>query len=89
MTETGLEEIKKYLKTKKLVIGTDSTIKNLKLRKLSRVFISSNAPAEVVRDIEHYAWLAGVQAVMLEVPNDELEGQCKRPYSISVIGLLS
>ena len=89
MAKPGLDEIKKNLKTKKLVIGTDRSIKNLKLKKLSRVFVSSNTPEELVGDIEHYAKLSGTEVVKLDVPNDELGVQCKKPYSISIIGLLA
>ncbi|MEK6916449.1 MAG: ribosomal L7Ae/L30e/S12e/Gadd45 family protein [Nanoarchaeota archaeon] len=89
MVKSGLDEIKKNLKTKKLVIGTDSAIKNLKLKRLSTIFVSSNAPKEIMGDVEHYAKLSGTEVVKLDVPNDELGVQCKKPYSISIIGLLA
>ena len=83
-----LEEIKKNLKSDKLVIGTSSCIKNLKLGKLSKIFVSSNTPQTTVLDIKQYKKLTDIDFIQLDVPNDELGMFCKKPYSVSVIGLL-
>ena len=75
------------LKTKKLVIGTDRTIKNLKLGKLGKIFLSSNCPAGVKEDVVHYSKLSKVEIIKLNYPNDEVGTLCKKPFSISVIGV--
>ena len=49
-----LDIIKKNMKTDKMLFGTDNTLKALKLAKLSHVFISANAPVDVVDDLEYY-----------------------------------
>ncbi len=81
-------EIKKMLKSGNLVIGTERTIKNLKLGKVQKVLVSSNCPASVEKDITHYSGLSGAEFYKLDYPNDELSVICKKPFSISVLSLL-
>ena len=87
--EVGKEvtEIKKALEAGKVIIGTDRTLKYLKLGKLKKVFMSTNCPKRVKDDIEHYGKMAKVDVVSLEQPNDELGVICKKQYSISVLSL--
>ncbi|MBD3204186.1 50S ribosomal protein L30 [Candidatus Woesearchaeota archaeon] len=85
------EEIKKIrslIKEKKLIIGTERTIKELKKKKLDKVYVSANVSQEVMDDINHYAKLADLSVVQLDVFNEELGTICKKPFSISVIGVL-
>ncbi|TAL56034.1 MAG: hypothetical protein EPN86_02895, partial [Nanoarchaeota archaeon] len=44
----AIEEIKKELKTDKLIIGVNETISLLRQGQLSRVFVSSNCPDRIV-----------------------------------------
>ena len=84
----SVEEIRKSLKTKNLVFGTERTLKLLRNGKLSKVYIASNVKNDVGKDIEHYTKTSGVELVKLEIPNEELGTFCKKTYSISVIGML-
>ncbi len=86
MTDT-ISDIKKGIKEKKAVIGTLQTIKNLKLGKLQKVVVTSNCPVSVKSDVEHYSKLSRCEIEYLEIPNDELGTLCKKPFSISVLGL--
>ena len=83
----NISEIKNALKEEKVIIGTDNTIKDLKLGKLSKVFVSSNAPKDVKEKIEKYSKLNETKLVKLKSPNNELGGMCKRPFSISVLAI--
>jgi len=84
-TSDVLAEIKKLIENKKAIVGTKRTIKNLKLGKLSRVYITVNCPENVKKDLEYYSKLAKVPVVELNYPNDELGILCKKSYSISVL----
>ena len=77
----SLAELKKALKEKTVVFGTDKTLKNLKLGKCKKVFISSNCPSKVREEIKSYS----VDVVELKEPNTELALICKRPHNISVL----
>ncbi len=81
-------EIKTLLKNKRLVIGTDRTIKGLKRKKFEKVFLSSNCNDSVRKDIEYYSRISKFKVVNLKYSNEELGVVCKKPFSISVIGLL-
>jgi large subunit ribosomal protein L30e len=83
-----IEEIKKNLKTDKLIMGTEETIKNLKLGKVKKVFLASNCEHSIVRDISHYTKIGNVDLTTLEIPNDELGVICRKPFSISVLCLM-
>jgi large subunit ribosomal protein L30e len=83
----SVEEIRKIVKEGKAVIGTKEVLKGLKLGKVKKVFITRNCPLRVKKDIKHYAEMDEVEVVKLKQPNDELGVLCKKPYSISVLGL--
>ena len=81
-------EIKKMIKSGNVLVGTERTIKNLKLGKVHKVLVSSNCPAGVEKDLSYYAGLSGAELYKLDYPNDELSVICKKPFSISVLALL-
>ncbi len=86
--DKNVEEIRKILDSKNLVIGTDLTLKNLKSGNVSKVFISSNCPDEVKNELTHCSKLTDAKVIELNQPNDELGVICKKPFSISVLSLL-
>jgi ribosomal protein L30E len=86
--KSGLDELRKNLKTKKLVFGTDRALKLLKQGRLVKIFIASNASKEIKEDCVYYSGLSGVELENLDIQNDELGILCKRPHAITVIGLL-
>ncbi len=81
-------EIKKLLKNRDMVVGTERTIKNLKLGKVDKVIVSSNCPAKVVDDVAYYAALGKAETIKTPYPNEELGIICKKPFSISVLSIL-
>lgn len=83
----NVTEIRKIIKTKEAVIGTKEVIKNLKLGKISKVYLTSNCPAKIKESIAHYAGLGKATIFSLDYPNDELGIICKKPYHISVMAL--
>ena len=82
-----IEEIRKIVKEGKAVIGTKEVLSQLKLGKISKVYVTANCPEKIKKDIEHYAGLSDAKIVQLDQPNDELGVVCKKPFSISVLGL--
>ena len=88
MEKTPEQVIRENIKTKKLVLGTDRTKKELIRGTLSRIFLSSNVPETVQADFRRYAEMSDVPVDELEISNQELGILCKKPFSVSVIGLL-
>ena len=56
-------QIKKLIKTKNLVIGTERTIKNLKLGRVEKIIISSNCTESVINNLNYYAGLSKAETV--------------------------
>ena len=81
-------EIRKLAESGKLVIGTARTVKQLKLGKIKAVFITSNCPDSVREDIKKYAGLSKADVVEIELPNEEMGVVCKKPFSISIAGIV-
>ena len=81
-------EIKKLLKEKKLVIGTERTLKNLKLGRVDKVIVTSNCPEKLQKDIKYYAGLGKAEVIKVKYPNEELGIMCRKPFAISVLSML-
>lgn len=86
MVQANVEELRKLLDENKLFVGTDRTLKALREGKLEKVFVSSNAPADVRLEIAQLAKVGGVDVVELDENNDELGVLCRKPFAISVCG---
>ncbi|MBI2176196.1 ribosomal L7Ae/L30e/S12e/Gadd45 family protein [Candidatus Woesearchaeota archaeon] len=84
----AITELRKHVQGGKLVIGTAEVMKMLKQNKLAKVFVASNSLPSVKDSLGQYGPDAGCEVVQLEIPNDELGVMCKKPFSISVVGVL-
>ncbi len=84
----SLEELKRHIKTKNLVFGTERTLKLIRHGRLVKIFLSSNTPKDIAADCEHYAKLGSVDVVKLELTNEDLGTFCKKTFATSVIGLM-
>ncbi|MAG38858.1 hypothetical protein CMO90_02110 [Candidatus Woesearchaeota archaeon] len=84
----SLADIKKLLDNKKLLIGADRVLKNMRINKIEKVFVSSNCRDDILNDIKHFASINDASVEELTIPNDEMGAICKKTFSVSVIGLL-
>lgn len=85
--KTTSEELKKIIKKGNLVIGTELSIKKLKTGAIEKLFYTHNCPAKLKAEIEHYSKINKTEIEELEVNNEELGVLCKKPFSITVLGL--
>lgn len=79
------KEIQQLVATKKAFIGTKLTLKNLKLAKAKKVYLTSNCPDSTKRGIMHYCSIGKVPYEELQLSSEELGVLCKKPFSISVL----
>ena len=86
--DNPIEEIKKQLQSDKLIIGAEESIKALRNGKLAKAYLAVNTKEQIKEDLKRLAELSEVEVVELSIPNDELGTACKKPYPISVIGIL-
>jgi len=83
-----MEEIKKLLDSDKLIIGLKRTMKFLRKAKVEKVILAKDCPESFKEDIEYYGNFADVKIEQLTIPCDELGSVCKKPFPITIIGIL-
>ncbi len=83
-----IAEIKNNLNNEKLVMGTDVTLKHLKLGEVAKVYVTSNCAEDTKDGIRRYAKMNNTPVSFLKVVNTELGLMCKKPFAISVLSLL-
>jgi len=83
-----IEEIRKLLDSEKLLLGTDRTLKAMRSGTLKKIYIASNIDKKIKEDIEHYKEMSDFEILELKENNVDLGTICKKPFSISVIGLV-
>ncbi|OYT32827.1 50S ribosomal protein L30 [Candidatus Woesearchaeota archaeon] len=88
-TENNITEIRKLLEEKRLVIGTEETLKQLHRENIKKIFLASNCKKEAKEDLTHYCKIYKIECKELTQTNEELGTICKKPFAISVIGVLS
>ncbi len=86
--QKDIDQIQTSIAKNKVVLGTKRTIMYLRTGKLAKVFVTANCPAAVQEDIKTYASLSDCDMQELKYTNEELGVVCKKPFSISVVGLL-
>jgi large subunit ribosomal protein L30e len=86
--DKNIEEIKRLIKLKKVIIGTERVVKMLRQNKMERIFLASNCKKESQDTIMQYSKMAQTEIISLKYPNDELGVLCKKPYAISALGIL-
>ncbi len=84
-----VEDLKKLLAADKLVLGTAETLKMLRRGKLQKVFLASNCDPAVKGDIERYCKMGNVEFVMIAQAGEEIGVLCRKPFAISIIGVLA
>lgn len=84
-----VEDLKKLLAADKLVLGTAETLKLLRKGKLQKIFLASNCDAAVKGDIERYCKMGNVEFVEIAQTNEEIGVLCRKPFAISVVGVLA
>ncbi|MBW2970290.1 ribosomal L7Ae/L30e/S12e/Gadd45 family protein [Candidatus Woesearchaeota archaeon] len=89
MADDFVEELKKLVAAEKVILGTDGSLKMLRRGKLVKVVLSSNCDPKVKEDFERYCKLAGIECVSIAQNSDEIGVLCRKPFAISVIGVLA
>ena len=81
------DQLRKLIEEKKITLGTQATTKAAKAGLLKKVVLASNAPQTTRDAVNRYKAIAGFDVDELNVPNDELGVMCKKPFSISLLGI--
>ena len=82
-----LKLLKARVQDGEIIIGAEQVLKRLKGKKLQQVFMASNCPPSIKKDVLYYASLAQVPVTELAQTNEELGVFCKKNFFISVLGI--
>ncbi|MBT3262153.1 50S ribosomal protein L30e [Candidatus Woesearchaeota archaeon] len=85
--EENVLKIKKALEEEKVILGTKQVLEGLREGKVKEVYVSTNCPQDVLKDIEQLASISAIGVINLTQANDELGVVCKKPFSISVMAI--
>jgi large subunit ribosomal protein L30e len=81
-------ELKKLIRDGKTVVGTDVVLKKLKAGLITKVYVASNVAAPTMKELSYLQSLAGFDVENTGLTNEDLGVLCKKPFSISVIGVV-
>ncbi|MGC9079543.1 MAG: ribosomal L7Ae/L30e/S12e/Gadd45 family protein [Nanopusillaceae archaeon] len=84
----SFDDIKRNVEDKRIVIGTNRTLKMIKNGKVEKVFLAKNTPENIKNDIIYYSKLGNFEVEILNYTNEEIGLLLKKPYKISVISIL-
>jgi len=82
-----LDDLRNAVNEKKIIIGSKQTIKNLKLKSVKQVFVASNCPDNIKKDIEYYSKLTGIKVENFNDTAKQLGVFCGKPFSIAVLAI--
>jgi len=82
---SGTTDIRKTIRDKKVYYGADITLKMIKTGSAHEVFVASNCPERIKRDLRRNCQIANTKLNELEENNEELGNICKKPFSVSVL----
>ncbi|MBN1386218.1 ribosomal L7Ae/L30e/S12e/Gadd45 family protein [Candidatus Woesearchaeota archaeon] len=81
-------ELLKMMESGKAIMGTEKTIKSIKLGRIDRVLVASNAADSTLSELKRYQGISEFRIEKVDATNDELGAMCKRRHAISVLGVL-
>ena len=82
-----LDDLRNAVNEKKIIIGSKRAIKNLKLKNVKQVFMASNCPDNIKKDIEYYSKLTGIKVENFDGTAKQLGVFCGKPFSIAVLAI--
>jgi ribosomal protein L30E len=85
--ESAIEEIRKQLGSKNMIIGEREVLKGILKGTIKKVYLAKNCKATVRRDIERQKDIAKFDLEVVDLLNEELGILCKKPFSVAVIGV--
>ena len=83
--DKNVVELLGYIKEKRVQIGAKITEKNFKNGVVSKVFAASNVDELTLKKTNHYAKVAGVDVVVLDLDNADLAQKIGKPFLVNMV----
>jgi large subunit ribosomal protein L30e len=85
-TEDGnIKDLLNFVKEGKTQIGAKTTEKNFKNSRVEKVYVAQNCEEMTLSKIKHYAKLANVEVIQLDLNNSDLAQKMAKPFLINVV----
>jgi large subunit ribosomal protein L30e len=84
-----MKELRDALKENKVVMGSKTTIKYLKLGNVKLIVIANNCPENLIKDIEHYSKLSEIEVKKFDGTAKQLGVFCGKPFAIASLAIVS
>lgn len=81
------EDIREAMKKKRIVIGTRSVLKGLKMGEFNLVVYASNIPEKFKGDLEYYARISGIEVKGFKEDSAKLGELCGKLFLILTVGI--
>lgn len=81
------DDLKLAMNNNNVIIGSREVIKKLKLEEVKAVFISTNCPESLKKDIKRYSNLSKAKLEELNKTGKEIGIFCGKPFSISTVAI--
>jgi len=75
------------VKTGKVSLGTNSTLKSVSTGKVRLVVVASNCPKKVREDLEYYSKLSKIPIIPYSGTGLELGRVCGKPFLVSALAI--
>ncbi|MEK6852887.1 MAG: ribosomal L7Ae/L30e/S12e/Gadd45 family protein [Nanoarchaeota archaeon] len=82
-----MKELITAQKDSKLVIGENTTLKNIKLKRATSVYVAKDCKSSLVEKLKIYEPL-GVQLIQTEKSSEELAILLRKDFKIAVVAIL-
>lgn len=83
--DQNVVELLAFSRENRLTLGAKVTQKAFKKNQVHKVFVASNCDTMTLRTLKHYADLAGVEVVELDLNNQELGQKLSKPFLVSTV----
>jgi large subunit ribosomal protein L30e len=68
-----------------VTLGSEKSIQSLKLGKGQLVVVASNAPKEIIEDVEYYANLSEIPFIVYDGSSVDLGSVCGKPFTVATL----
>ncbi len=75
------------VRTGKVFLGAEETIKNAKIGKVKLVVVTGNCPPAVREDLEYYCRISKIPVVPYDGTSRDLGAVCGKPYMVSALAV--
>ena len=86
-SDPDIETIKKAFEGGTIILGAEETTKALRSGEVAKVYVAQNISVPMEQDIRSLCEVGNTSLVKLPYPSDEVGMTCRKPFSVSVLGI--